>query len=196
MKKVFNILMIFMVVSFVFMPTSSAWTWKTHSDIADSIYYKMPHNVQKKLSLSAMRDGSNDPDEKFHDFRSHSYPYSYTRATNWLNKGKYYYRTGKYKQASYCFGVASHYISDTFSAPHCVSGESSSAHTKYENQAKSLKPVITYRSGSLNTLMKNGYSQGKTSWKNWSKKKNRAYVQYNLNNGASASYTAIRSCVY
>ena len=196
MKKIINFLIVLMVFSLAFTPSASAWTWKTHSDIVDNVYYSMPANVKSKLNLNIMRDGSNDPDEKFHDMRSHSYPGSYKKANTWLNKGKAAYRSGNYRYASYCFGVASHYISDTFSAPHCVSGEKSSQHSAYENQAKYLKPSVWYTGGSLKSNMLYGYKSGKISWKNWSKSKNKKTVQNDLNRATVVTYSAIRGCVY
>lgn len=184
---------IFIIVCLVFAPVSSAWTWNTHSKIADSVYYSMPKNVQSKLSLSAMRDGSNDPDEKFKDYRRHSFSSSYTQAVHWLNKGTTAYKSKNYRSASKYFGIASHYISDTFSAPHSVSGESSSKHSSYENAAKKLKPTQTTMSGSLYNLMKSGYTHGKSDWKNWLKTKKTYYVQKDLNKATSVSSKAIKN---
>lgn len=194
-KKLFNVLVIFMMFVLTLAPSSEAWGWKTHSDIVDAIYYGLPPEVQKNLNLQTMRDASNDPDEVFKDFNSHSYPNSYTKAKSWLDKGKAAYERGDYNEASYDYGVASHYISDTFSAPHCVSKEKESDHTKYEDQAKSLKPTATYISGDLNTMMKDGYTQGAASWNEWLQTKNTAIVQNNLNAGASAALSAIKDSI-
>lgn len=184
--------MVFIVFSLSIAPSAEAWTWKTHSNIVDVSYNNMPKDIKQKLNFASMRDGSNDPDEKFKDFGYHSYPKSYDKAIYWLNRGKDSYRRGDYNYASYCFGVASHYISDTFSAPHCVSGESSSLHTKYENQANSLTPKVWYMNGDLKTIMYNGYKQGIISWNNWVRYQNQKYVQNDLDRGAAASYTAIK----
>lgn len=155
----------------------------------------MPVSVQHKLNLKIMEDASNDPDQIFHDTRCHSYPSSYKKANTWLNKGKVAYRNHNYKYASYCFGIASHYISDTYSAPHTVSGESSSLHSKYENQAKYMKPSVGYMSGNLQSRLYYGYKTGKVSWKNWSKSKNSAIVRNDLNRATAATYSSIRNCV-
>ena len=195
-KRIINILIVFLVSLLIFAPSASAWTWQTHSNIVDAVYYSMPANVQHKLKLNIMRDASNDPDEKFHDTRSHSYSSSYKKAKTWLDKGKVAYRNRNYNYASYCFGVASHYISDTYSAPHTVSGESSSQHSKYENQAKYMKPSLWYMGGSLQSKLYYGYKIGKVSWKNWSKSKNPVIVHNDLNRATAATYSSIRSCVY
>jgi hypothetical protein len=169
-----------------------AWKWDTHSQIVDKIYTSLPYTIKKNLNLAAMRDGSNDPDEKFHDTRAHSFPSSYTRANIWLDKGAASYKNKNYRDASYCFGVASHYISDSYSAPHCVSGESSYQHSKYEDQASYLTPTVTYSTNSLYNSMSTGKTQGSMSWNSWIVTKNKNLVQTDLNRGASASYSAIR----
>ena len=142
------------------MPISDTWTWKTHSDIVDVVYYGLPVDVQQKLDLNAMRDGSNDPDEKFHDFTYHSYPKSYDKAKMWLDQGKAAYDKGDYINASYDYGVASHYISDTFTPNHTLSPENYADHSKYENHAKKLTPIATPVNGNLNTIMQDGKNQG------------------------------------
>ena len=160
MKQI-KLVMLFLAVSILFSPVADAWTWSTHSKIVDTTYNSLPSSIQSKLSLTALRDGSNDPDQVFHDYRDHSYPYSYNKAVYYLNQGSAYYKQKKYALASKSFGIASHYISDTFSAPHCVSGESSSKHASYENQASKLTPHLSTVKGSLKTLMYNGYITGK-----------------------------------
>ena len=187
--------MLFLVISIVFAPASSAWNWQTHSQIAEAIYHGLPSDVQQKLDLNIMKEASNDPDEIFKDFRHHSYPKSYQKAESWLEQGKTAYDRGDYENASYCYGVASHYISDTFSAPHCVSKESSSDHSKYEDQAEKLTPVATYTSGDLNSKMEDGYNQGKTSWSEWLQTHDETIVQENLNMGASAALSAIKDSI-
>lgn len=186
---------ILLIISLASVPSASAWSWQTHSDIVDAIYYGLPGEVQKNLDLNVMREASNDPDEFFKDFYYHSYPKSYAKAQNWLSKGKEAYNRGDYRNASYCYGVASHYISDSFSAPHTVSKESSSNHSKYEDQAEKLKPVAKYNSWDLKTRMEEGYNQGKTSWESWLQTKDSNIIQNNLNIGASAALTAIADSI-
>lgn len=187
--------MIFLAVCLIFAPVSDAWTWSTHSSIVDSTYYSLPTSIHSKLSLSAMRDGSNDPDEKFHDYRDHSYPNSYNKALHYLNQGSSYYKQKKYYESSKSFGIASHYISDTFSAPHCVSGELSSQHQAYENQASKLKPHVTAVTGNLKVLMFNGYTSEKSDWANWQKTRSTYYTQKDLNRAASVTFMAIGNSI-
>lgn len=177
-------------------PASYAWTWNTHGKIVDSTYSSLPSIIHDKLSLSYLRDGSNDPDEKFHDYRDHSYPYSYNKAVTYLNLGASYYKQKKYSTASKYFGIASHYISDSFSAPHCVSGETSSLHSSYENQAKYMKPHLMSVNGNLKNLMYNGYYIGKSDWSSWVKTRSSVYPQKDLNLAASVTAMAIKNSIY
>lgn len=193
LKQLLYILMIIIASSLVLMPASDAWSWKTHSAIVDVVYYGLPVDVQQKLDLNIMRDGSNDPDQKFHDFTYHSYPKSYDKAELWLNQGKSVYDNGNYANASYDYGVATHYISDTFSAPHTVSGELSSDHSKYENHAKKLTPIATYVNGDLNTMMYEGKNDGSSDWANWLQNNDDNIIQIDLNRGASASLSAVKN---
>lgn len=195
MKRIISLFSIVVILILIMAPASFAWKWTTHSDIVDSVYYNLPASKKTKINLAAMEDGSNDPDEKFHDTRCHSFSSSYYKANTWLSKGKLAYKNKNYKYASYCFGVASHYISDTFSAPHCVSGESSYLHTKYETQGGYLTPKISYTSGSIYSLMSSGYYKGKTDWSYWIKTKKSAYVQTDLNRAASVSFKAINGAM-
>lgn len=189
--KITRILILFIAVTLFFAPTSTAWSWNTHSAVVTQVYHSMPASVQKNLNLNAMIDGSNDPDQIFHDYRDHSYPNSYSKAVYYLNLAKSYYKQGKYVQASKDYGIASHYISDTFSAPHCVSGETSSQHEAYENVGTKLTPHITAVNGGLKELMLNGYISGKPDWNYWDKTKNSYYVQKDLNKATSVTYKAI-----
>jgi hypothetical protein len=191
----YKLTMLFLTVCLIFAPVSDAWTWSTHSSIVDSTYYSLPNSIHSKLSLSAMRDGSNDPDQIFHDYRDHSYPYSYNKAIYYLNQGSSYYKQKKYYLASKSFGIASHYISDTFSAPHCVSGESSSQHQAYENQASKLKPHVTAVNGNLKLLMYQGYTSEKSDWTKWQKTHSTSYTQKDLNRAASITFMAINNSI-
>ncbi len=195
LKQSLKAIVALMIFTLMLTPASSAWTWDTHSDVIDAVYYGLPAEVQKNLNLQIMEDASNDPDEIFKDFKSHSYPKSYQKAKTWLDKGKTAYDNGNYTEASYDYGVASHYISDTFSAPHGVSKESSSDHSSYENQAKKLKPVATYKSGDLNTMMQNGYNQDATSWNEWLQTRSSNTIQNNLNEAVSVSLSAIQDSI-
>lgn len=193
--KSLKVIVVVMLFSLITASASSAWSWETHSEIADAVYQGLPPEIQKNLNLEIMENASNDPDEIFKDNVYHSYPKSYEKAKTWLDKGKTAYDKGDYTEASYDYGVATHYIADTFSAPHGVSKESSSDHHNYEEQASKLKPTAAYRSGDLNTLMQNGYNQDSTSWNEWLQTKNSNSIQNNLNEAASVSLSAVQDSI-
>jgi hypothetical protein len=171
------------------------WPWPAHAAVVEEVYKALPAEVQEKLDLEKMKDGSNDPDEKFKDTRAHSYPASFKRANKWLEEGQQSYTEKDYENASYRFGVVAHYISDTFAAPHCVKREDPGEHHDYEIVANDLTPQISYLEGDLDTIMKNGVEQGKIDWENWKKTQDQEIVQESLNRGASAAYTAIKDVI-
>lgn len=194
MKNILKMFFLLGVFALVQITPAAAWSVNNHHDIANKVYYNLPADVQEKLDLDAMRDGADDPDIKFFDFQNHQYPVSYQKAKYWLDQGKYYYNQGNYTYASYCFGVASHYISDTFSAPHSEN-ERSANHALYEMRAAFFTCHISYLNGDLDSIMYDGYLEGKNSWKNWQKNGDDTYIHEDLDKGASASYTAILNSV-
>jgi hypothetical protein len=146
--------------------------------------------MKQNLNLEAMKDGSDDPDFKFFDFKYHHYPDSYGKAQEWLNRGQEYYKNGDYYYASYCYGVASHYITDSFSAPHCA-GASGPNHTLYEAKASLLNPEMIQSNEDLNSAMIEGQSSGRADWNDWLKSKKNSDIQNDMNMATSASYNAI-----
>jgi hypothetical protein len=190
MKKSILMSLFLILVFFIQIPAASAWNWDTHQEIVESNYNSLPSDIQQNLNLNAMKEGANDPDFKFFDFKYHSYPNSYDKAEEWLNKGQYYYEIGDYYYASYCYGVASHYIADSFSAPHCA-GASGPNHILYEAKGSFLKPEVIQSNGDLNSALAEGSSMGKSDWNDWLKTKNDSDIQNDLNKGTSASYNAI-----
>lgn len=144
---------------FLILPNCFAWQWETHQGIAEKLYDDMPRELQQKLNLSLMKEGSIAPDKVFHDNIFHNYPKSYTLALIWLNKG------GNWDNTSYNFGVAIHYISDSFSAPHYIIRESSKDHTEFERQAKNYIPKT--KCSSYNLTLKEGMETGSLNYKDW-----------------------------
>jgi hypothetical protein len=192
MVKILTGLLLVMMFALVQAPTSVAWTSVTHDDIVDEVYSSLPLDAQHNLNLEIMRSASDDPDFKFFDYRYHHYPASYAKADYWLVQGQLSYEAGDYEQASYSFGVASHYISDSFDAPHCLSG-TTGYHTLYELQATALNPHITFKSGNLKSLMANGHIKGEYSWNSWMTSRNPSYVQADLNRATSACFVGINN---
>ena len=61
-------LILLALVSFLSANPVMAWSVTNHHDIAEETYYSLPADVQKNLNLSAMVDGSDDPDAKIFRF--------------------------------------------------------------------------------------------------------------------------------
>lgn len=195
-KSYIKALCLLLIISIVLMPCDFAWKWDTHREIVYKTYSSMPSNIKKNLDLNAMKDGSNDPDEKFKDWRNHEFPGSYYKAQEWLKKGKYAYSKKNYRNASYCFGVASHYISDTYSAPHGAH-YLPTPHSEYEAQANKLTPaIISGYNKDLYTSMKQGDAQDRIDWNLWKKTRKSSIAQNDLNQATTSTYFAIRSCVF
>lgn len=170
------------------------WERPGHATVIEVVYGALPDDVKKNLELEQMKIGIRDPDNKFHDTISHHYPPTYKKATKWLDEGKNSYDKKDYEHASYCFGVAAHYISDTFVAPHCVDHEKGTDHHKFEKIGDDLTPEIIPVKGDLDTLLKNGFIQGQLDWKKWMKnKKDSSAVQDEMNHGVSVAVFAIEN---
>jgi hypothetical protein len=189
----------FTVLIFVFaflsqVQPASAWAAPNHYAIVEEVYNSLPAEKQEKLSLSEMKSGADDPDFKFFDFSYHHYPASQGKANYWLEKGGNYYQNGDYDQASYCFGVASHYLSDSVCPPHC-GDDSGYKHTQYEIEAVLYQPHITLKNGDVNSALIDDSQMGKKAWDQWVKTGDDKYIQEYLNKAAEVSYYGINSAI-
>ena len=124
---------LFIIIFFILIIQVNAWNSVTHKALATKAYYSLDFDTQAKLNLSYITEGAVAPDLVFHDVVLHHYPKSYYKAEEWLEKAKIDYANKNYNEASYDFGVASHYITDSFVAPHYISKEPSSLHSEFEN---------------------------------------------------------------
>ncbi len=172
----------------------SAWDWNTHEEIVETNYHSLPLDMQQNLDLSMMKKGSLAPDFVFFDFKYHSYPSSYEKSVYWLSKGQSYYKKGNFYYASYCYGVASHYITDSFSAPHAA-GAGGLQHNIYEIKGSFLKPKMVQVKGDLKSSLYNGDLNGVKSWEMWIKNRNDSIIQKDLDHATGASYNAIYTSI-
>jgi hypothetical protein len=195
MKKTLLLMLFFVSIIFVQLSPAVAWSVPTHYEIVEKTYYALPADVQSKLSLDVMRNGADDPDLKFMDFQYHSYPANQVKVAYWLNRGNEDYKNGNYHDASYSFGVASHYISDGACAPHCESKASHYYHSIYELKAVLLTPQITHSKGDIDAIQKVDDVEGKDSWESWLVNENDFYIQNDLDRAGNACYIAILGCV-
>ncbi|MTK64309.1 MAG: hypothetical protein F8N15_07285 [Methanobacterium sp.] len=179
----------FLLFFMVQIEPAAAWAEPNHYEIVYQVYYTLPDDVHENLSLFEMMEGAGDPDLRFLDFQNHHYPQSQAYADYWLNQGRNYYQAGDYSNASYCFGVASHYISDGLCPPHTGGGQRGYLHTKFELEAICFTPHINT---SLNQSMDELYTNSTSEWTNWIKTGDTSLIQSSLNNAVSESYIKIK----
>jgi hypothetical protein len=195
MKKTIIIIILTCTAFLTLVQPVSAWAAPNHYAIAEEVYYSLPADAQNNLDLSKMLDGADDPDYKFFDYNYHRYPASEEKINYWLLEGRGYYQNGDYKQASYCFGVATHYISDSVCPPHSGAGHSGYEHTKYELQAILLEPHITDKKGDEDNELAAANQMSENTWDQWLKTDDDKYIQQCLNKAADLSYNAVNSAI-
>lgn len=154
-KRVFIMVLAFLII----FPNSLAWKWETHQNLVEKLYDDIPRELQTKLNISLMKEGSIAPDKDFHDNVLHHYPQSYELALEWVNKN------GSFDEISYNFGVAAHYISDSFVAPHYISKEPYKLHDEFEGQAKKYIPKV--KCYNYDIELKQGMENGSLNYKDW-----------------------------
>ena len=159
---------------------TEAWDWDNHKAIMEKVYYSTPYEIQSKIDLEELRIGSIAPDKDFHDNRLHHYPKSYNKTVYWLGLTEKYIKENNYKNASYCFGVASHYISDSFVAPHYISGEDPKLHTKFEYQASTIQTKCKKKDYNINKTLYKASIKNPNDWEDWLKNENKESPQKEL----------------
>lgn len=182
------------IVLFIVQPVS-AWAAPNHYAIAEKVYYSLPNDAQARLDLAQMINGADDPDYKFFDFQYHSFPASEEKANVWLERGHNYYINGNYEQASHCFGVATHYLSDSVCPPHSGGGHPGYEHTNFEVQAIFLQPHITGNNGDKDIAVWNCYQISENAWENWIKTGDNKYIQQCLDDSADLSYVKVKNAL-
>tara|TARA_Y100000310_G_scaffold343864_1_gene453558 strand:- start:2398 stop:3111 length:714 start_codon:yes stop_codon:yes gene_type:complete len=147
---------------------SYAWDWQVHPRIAEKAVEALPLEIQEKLNTTKLIEGSIAPDKDFHDNVLHHYPPSYNKTLYWLNITKIEFEKENYNEASYAFGVASHYITDSFATPHYIYKEPGWLHSKYEKQPNEFEIQTTCKNKHLDLKDKLEYESTKTNlWSSW-----------------------------
>src|SRR3989344_7465702 len=129
MKIVFHLIVLVLFLS----PLSFGWSGEVHKQFVQEIYFHIDSAERQLLNLSLLEEGAVAPDRDFHDYNRHHYPPSLNLSLFCLEEAHRAYILHDYNNASYSFGVASHYIDDSFVAPHYISGELSSDHSRFES---------------------------------------------------------------
>ncbi len=207
------------IAIFISMGSSFAWNSgqdKTHEHIAAQIYNDMPTSINQNLDLTYMKRGADKPDDIDRNKKyRHAYPASVTYTEKYLKLAKTEYqkaiKTGDpslkdryYKRESYFLGMASHYISDTFAAPHTT-------HVKYYDEFYKLADKVTNiktkavpafnlkTHNGLNNFLRYGKTQGYKVAQSWNKLSLRTHkssadklVEDNLNLAYSATLAVFK----
>ena len=166
-----------------------AWNWPTHEDFSVKVYESFPKEAKSRLNLSLVREGSTIPDRIFQDFEYHSYPGSVVKTEFWLNQSNNAFLEENYALASTSLGIATHYISDSFSAPHNVNGEEYSQHSKFETEAENIPFYARCAIGDKDVEFY--ISKGQESMKDWGlwlKNSNKNIQSRELSNALIAGY--------
>ena len=165
-----------LIIFLLLMPSATAWLGTGHENIVILTYYQLDNN---NLNLSEMIRGSTDPDRVFHDTRNHHFPDSFPKSKKWLDQVKIDIKNKDFNNASYAFGVASHYISDSFAAPHNVEKEDSSKHSKYEKTANNFLVSGCKNRSVLFDVLSNHTKPN--DWYNWINTNEKKIVYDNFN---------------
>lgn len=160
-KKLLSLLIILVLLL-------NSWNWPNHQSLVEKVYYSLDFKTQQELNITLLKEGAIIPDKIFHDNVRHSYPRSYPQAKIWLEKASDSYNKKDYENASLYFGIASHYITDTFAAPHNVQKEPPKLHLEFESIK--YKPKTKCSQTKIQDLNLSLYSatQGKKEdWLEW-----------------------------
>ncbi len=122
-----------LIILLILLPAANAWSWDTHQNIIEYVYLALPVEAQMKLDITKLKEGAVMPDKIFKDHRMHHYPESLEEARKWLNNDT---------DLSLNIGIASHYITDSFAAPHNIFGEDYNKHAQFENQVDKYYPNV------------------------------------------------------
>lgn len=171
---------IFLLIIIIISVNVNAWKDDTHMMFVENIYYSMPDEMQKTLNLSRMREGAVAPDKYFKDFKRHHYPDSLPLAKSWLNNKS---------DVSFSFGVAAHYISDSFVAAHNIPGENYNDHSYFESQVLYYRSLIKCKDyGFKLEDLKMGV-KNKADWNPWLKSKDRNIPEKEVDEAMAFMYS-------
>ncbi len=149
----------------VFVIFICGWNWNTHMDLVDSVFYSLSEETRDNLDLYSLKEGIITPDRDFEDFRYHSYPLSYNKTRDWLEESAMHYGVDKF-ESSIAFGIASHYITDSFSSPHNFAGENYYDHLYYESLGNNSYLYVPCKFGDVSDVLVNSLETGK-DWESW-----------------------------
>jgi hypothetical protein len=122
-------LQISLIILLFCLPVCFSWSYETHRNICEAVYDNIP------LDKESLLQGCTYPDE-LGDFVNHvchqDYCPAYGRSDNYFKIGRNYYIENKIADASFNFGVACHYISDSMQPQH-TKKSAGDEHTWFED---------------------------------------------------------------
>ena len=172
-----------------FLLVVSAWNWPTHQEFAMKVYDSFPEETKSHFNLTLVKEGAIIPDKVFQDYEYHSYPGSVEKTDLWLKRSVEAYQNVEYDAASIALGIATHYMSDSFAAPHAVHGEEYSQHAKFEKEAEGVPFLAKCAVGEKDA--EQYLSKGQLSekdWGFWLRKKDLLIQSRELSNALEAGY--------
>ncbi|MGZ7095980.1 MAG: zinc dependent phospholipase C family protein [Methanobacterium sp.] len=164
MKKILKFLIIFLIAFFLVIPQVSAWQWTAHTKIVDKIYDDLQakgyHLDEHQMVLGAVEP---DKSDLVNNKANHKYPDSVKKTVECLNKAKAAYHQGDIQSESFYYGMATHYITDTFAAPHSGWMNDKDRYYREANDLTLYYDKNLFFTGNIDELLKYGYLRGKGS---------------------------------
>ena len=157
-----------LIILLLLLPTVYAWKAETHENIIEYVYLNLPIEVQTQLNITKLKEGAVMPDRDFKDFRRHHYPASLEEANKWLNNNS---------DLSLNLGIASHYITDSFAAPHNIPGEEYYDHSYFEKQVTYYYPNIECKDYGFTINNLHIAAKNSEDWGIWLKTKDKKIPQ-------------------
>ena len=158
-EKIIKYSIFLLLVLIMAMDSSSAWNagqGKTHELIVSQLYQDMPTSISQNLNLAEMKKGANYPDVLDSQSKwKHAYSASTDYAYKYMNMAMKDYQNAMktsnptlkakyFNDESFHLGMASHYISDTFAAPHTTGKmKNYQSFYTYAEQIKQIYPTKT-----------------------------------------------------
>ncbi|MBI2148833.1 zinc dependent phospholipase C family protein [Candidatus Woesearchaeota archaeon] len=171
-----------LLIVLLLIPQVHAWKWETHQNIIEYIYFNLPIEAQQQLNITKLKEGSITPDKDFKDHKLHHYPKSLIEAEKWLNNDT---------DISFNMGIASHYITDSFAAPHNINGEDYKLHSAFENQVKNYYPNTKCYNYKLKIQDLSKGTKTSEEWKIWLKTKDRIIPEKEVDESTKLLFSII-----
>lgn len=170
------------VILLLLVPGVHAWKWDTHQNIIEYVYINLPLEVQQKLNLTKLKDGAVIPDRDFKDHKLHHYPFTLTEAQKWLSNDS---------DLSLNLGIASHYITDSYVAPHNIFGENYKDHSAFESQVSDYYPNVACKDYGLTLNDLHKATKNSEDWKPWLRSRDKSIPEREVDEATRMLFSII-----